>query len=139
MDLKMNDKTALVSGSTKGIGLAIATTLAAEGAHVIVNGRSESSLSTALEMIHSRVPGAQLDGFAGDLANAAVADQLVKLHPSLDILVNNLGIYEPRPFEEISDEEWLRFFEVNVLSAVRLARAQDQVEHADAKVRGQLA
>lgn len=123
MDLKMNGKTALVSGSTKGIGLAIATKLAAEGARVIVNGRSESSLSTALEKIRNAVPGAQPIGFAGDLASAAVADQLIKLYPSLDILVNNLGIYEPRPFEEISDDEWRRFFEVNVLSAVRLARA----------------
>ncbi|RII30995.1 MAG: oxidoreductase [Geobacter sp.] len=123
MDLKMNGKTALVSGSTKGIGLAIATKLAAEGARVIVNGRSESSLSAALEKIRNAVPGAQPIGFAGDLASAAVADQLIKLYPSLDILVNNLGIYEPRPFEEISDDEWRRFFEVNVLSAVRLARA----------------
>lgn len=123
MDLKMNDKTALVSGSSKGIGLAIATRLAAEGARVIVNGRSESSLTAALEKIRSAVPGAQLEGFAGDLASAAVADQLAKLHPSLDILVNNLGIYEPRSFEKISDEEWRRFFEINVLSAIRLARA----------------
>ncbi len=123
MDLKLNGKTALVSGSTKGIGLAIATALAAEGAHVIINGRSESSVAAALEKIRGTVPGAQLTGFAGDLADAATVEQLVKLHPSADILVNNLGIYEPRPFEEISDDEWRRFFEINVLSAVRLSRA----------------
>lgn len=123
MDLKLKDKLALVSGSTKGIGLAIVKALAGEGARVIVNGRSNSSIVEAVGSIRSALPGAKLEGFAGDLATAAEAEELVRRFPRVDILVNNLGIYEPRPFGEISDEEWRRFFDVNVLSAVRLSRA----------------
>jgi NAD(P)-dependent dehydrogenase (short-subunit alcohol dehydrogenase family) len=123
MDLKLRDKLALVTGSTKGIGLAIATALAVEGARVIVNGRTASSVSAALAQIHERLPEAALHGFPGDLATAAAAAQLVTLFPAVDILVNNLGIFEPKPFEEIPDEDWQRFFDVNVLSGVRLSRA----------------
>jgi NAD(P)-dependent dehydrogenase (short-subunit alcohol dehydrogenase family) len=123
MDLKLSEKLALVTGSTKGIGFAIARTLAAEGAHVIVTGRSEASVTEAMATIRRDHPIARLEGFAGDLAIAAGAAELVKRFPAVEILVNNLGIYEPRPFEEISDTEWLRMFEVNVLSAVRLSRA----------------
>ena len=123
MDLRLNAKKALVSGSTKGIGLAIATSLAREGAHVVINGRSDASVASALEQIRVSVPDAALEGFPGDLADAAEADRLLRAVPDLDILVNNLGIYGPKPFEEIPDEEWRRFFEVNVLSAVRLARS----------------
>jgi len=123
MDLKLRDKLALVTGSTKGIGLAIATALAAEGARVIVNGRSETSVAAALAQIRERVADARLEGFAGDLADAAAAAQLVTRFPAVDILVNNLGIFEPKPFEEIPDEDWQRFFDVNVLSGVRLSRA----------------
>jgi NAD(P)-dependent dehydrogenase (short-subunit alcohol dehydrogenase family) len=123
MDLKLTDKQALVTGSTKGIGLAIATALAAEGARVIVNGRSEASVATALGELRRAHPRAKLEGFAGDLATAAAAAELVRRWPDVDILVNNLGIFEPRPFEEIDDDEWRRFFDVNVLSGVRLARA----------------
>jgi NAD(P)-dependent dehydrogenase (short-subunit alcohol dehydrogenase family) len=123
MDLKLTDKRALVTGSTKGIGLAIAKGLAAEGARVIVNGRSEASVAQALEQLRRAHPGAKVEGFAGDLATAAAAAEVLRRWPELDILVNNLGIFEPRPFEEIADEEWRRFFDVNVLSGVRLSRA----------------
>jgi NAD(P)-dependent dehydrogenase (short-subunit alcohol dehydrogenase family) len=123
MDLKLRDKLALVTGSTKGIGLAIATALASEGARVIVNGRSEESVAAALAQVRKRAPEAELEGFAGDLATATAAAQLVERFPAVDILVNNLGIYEPKPFEAIPDEDWQRFFEVNVMSGVRLSRA----------------
>ncbi|MDR3580793.1 MAG: SDR family NAD(P)-dependent oxidoreductase [Oryzomonas sp.] len=123
MDLQLNGKKALISGSTKGIGLAIAIALAREGAHVVINGRSDVSLAVALEQIRNALPDAAVESFTGDLSQAGDVDRLRRQLPSLDILVNNLGIYEPKPFEEISDEEWLRFFEVNVLSGVRLARA----------------
>jgi NAD(P)-dependent dehydrogenase (short-subunit alcohol dehydrogenase family) len=122
MDLQLTDKLALVSGSTKGIGLAIATGLAREGANVIINGRSEESIDAALAKIRETLPNAKLGGFAGDLANATVVEKLVNNFPAVDILVNNLGIFEPKPFEEIPDADWQRFFDVNVLSGVRLSR-----------------
>ncbi len=121
MDLKLKGKTALVSGSTAGIGLAIATTLAREGARAIVNGRSQSSVDATVEVLRSTT-GGDVYGFAGDLSQASSAEELARRHPLVDILVNNLGIFELKPFEEISDEDWLRFFDVNVLSGVRLAR-----------------
>ena len=123
MNLKLTDKTALVSGSTKGIGFAIATGLAHEGARVIVNGRSEKSVAKAKGQIEQAVPDARIEGFAGDLSTAAAAETLLQRFPLVDILVNNLGIFEPKPFEGITDEDWRRFFEVNVLSGVRLSRA----------------
>ena len=123
MDLQLAGKLALVSGSTKGIGLAIATGLAREGANVIVNGRSEKSVSDAVVKIRQTVPNAKLESFAGDLSDAATVEKLVKQFPVIDILVNNLGIFEPKPFEQIPDDDWRRFFEVNVLSGVRLSRA----------------
>src|SRR5689334_21039957 len=123
MDLKLTGRKAFISGSTKGIGLAIATSLAREGAHVVINGRNDASVAAALELIRGAVPDAVVEGFSGDLARAAESDRLIRQLPSLDILVNNLGIYEPKPFEEIPDEDWRRFFEVNVLSGVRLSRA----------------
>jgi NAD(P)-dependent dehydrogenase (short-subunit alcohol dehydrogenase family) len=123
MNLQLSDKLALVSGSTKGIGLAIAKGLAREGARVIVNGRAAESVQGALAKVRETVPGAKLEGFAGDLSDGAVVDKLVKQFPAVDILVNNLGIFEVKPFEEASDEDWRRFFEVNVLSGVRLSRA----------------
>ncbi len=121
MDLKLKGKTALVSGSTAGIGLAIATTLAREGARAIVNGRSQSSVDATVEVLRSTT-GGDVYGFAGDLSRASSAEALARRHPHVDIVVNNLGIFEPKPFEEISDEDWLQFFDVNVLSGVRLAR-----------------
>jgi NAD(P)-dependent dehydrogenase (short-subunit alcohol dehydrogenase family) len=123
MNLELTDKTALVSGSTKGIGFAIASQLAAEGARVMVNGRSDSSVNSALEQIRKAVPEAKVEGFAGDLATATATENLLELFPAVDILVNNLGIFEPKPFAKIPDEDWRRFFEVNVLSGVRLSRA----------------
>jgi len=123
MDLKLRDKRALVTGSTRGIGQAISTALAIEGARVIINGRTEHSVSTGLEEIRRKVPEARLEGFAGDLSTAAAAAELCAGTPEVDILVNNLGIFEPKPFGQISDDDWLRFFAVNVLSGIRLSRA----------------
>lgn len=123
MDLQLVDKFALVSGSTKGIGLAIATGLAREGARTIINGRTEKSVAEALAMIQQVVPQAKLESFVGDLSDEASTVNLVKKFRAVDILVNNLGIFEPKPFEQIPDEDWRRFFEVNVLSGVRLSRA----------------
>ncbi len=123
MNLQLSDKTALVSGSSKGIGFAIASQLAAEGARVVVNGRSEQAVTDAMERIRQTTPGAKVEGFAGDLSSSEVVTALVARFPVVDILVNNLGIFEPKPFEQIPDEDWRRFFEVNVLSGARLSRA----------------
>jgi NAD(P)-dependent dehydrogenase (short-subunit alcohol dehydrogenase family) len=121
MNLDLQGKLALVSGSTAGIGRAIATSLAQEGARVIVNGREQSSVDEAVAGLKSKT-GGDVIGFAGDLSAAVVAEKLAQQHPHVQILVNNLGIFEPKPFEEIPDSDWLRFFDVNVLSGVRLAR-----------------
>ena len=121
MDLGLKGKLALVSGSTAGIGRAIAAALAKEGARVIVNGRSEPAVDKAVAELKAET-GGSLVGFAGDLADAAAAEALQRAHPDVEILVNNMGIFEPKPFEEIPDTDWVRFFEVNVLSGVRLAR-----------------
>lgn len=123
MNLLLENKLALVTGSTKGIGRAIATSLARENARVIVNGRSEKSVGEAATQIRGAVPEAKLETFAGDLSDSTTAAALVKRFPNVDVLVNNLGIFEPKPFEEIPDADWRRFFEVNVLSGVRLSRA----------------
>src|SRR6266513_666356 len=122
MDLGLKGKTAVVSGSTAGIGFAIAATLAAEGAKVVVNGRTEARVSAALAQIRQRVKNADLRGVHADLGTSAGVEMLVKQVPEADILVNNLGIFEVKAFAEISDADWLRLFEVNVLSGVRLAR-----------------
>ncbi len=121
MDLKLQGKLAVVSGSTAGIGYAIASALAAEGAQVIVNGRKQASVDEAVSRIAAET-GGRLVGFAGDLSVASVAEDLLRKHAAIDILVNNLGIFEPKPFEDIPDDDWRRFFEVNVLSGARLAR-----------------
>jgi NAD(P)-dependent dehydrogenase (short-subunit alcohol dehydrogenase family) len=121
MDLQLSKKIALVTGSTAGIGNAIAASLAREGAAVIVNGRTESAVDTAVAKMKAQT-GGDVTGFAGDLSLAAAAEDLVRRHPTVDILVNNLGIFEVRAFQEISDADWLRFFDVNVLSGARLAR-----------------
>lgn len=122
MDLGLERKLAVVSGSTAGIGFAIAAALAAEGAQVVLNGRTQERVSAALEKIHQRVPNADARGVAADLGTAAGVDKFLKQVSSADILLNNLGIFEPKPFPEISDADWLRFFEVNVLSGVRMTR-----------------
>jgi len=121
MNLELKGKLALVSGSTAGIGRAIAMTLAREGARVIINGRTKASVSDVVENLRS-ITGGDILGFAGDLSIAAIAEQVIRDYPDIQILVNNLGIFEPKPFEEIPDADWLRFFDVNVLSGVRLAR-----------------
>src|SRR5882757_8257375 len=126
MQIQLKGKRALVSGSTAGIGYAIAKGLAEAGATVIVNGRTEERVSAAIDGIRKSVPGAQLLGFAGDLSNAAVAAQLQQSRPELDIVVNNLGIFEPKGYFDIPDADWERFFNVNVLSGVRLARIYAQ-------------
>jgi NAD(P)-dependent dehydrogenase (short-subunit alcohol dehydrogenase family) len=123
MNLGLTDKTALISGSTKGIGFAIANQLAAEGARVIVNGRTEKAVIAAAEQIRQAKSDAKVEKFAGDLSTAKAVEDLLQRFPAIDILVNNLGIFEPMPFEEIPDEDWRKFFEVNVLSGVRLSRA----------------
>src|SRR5213594_218390 len=123
MNLELTDKAALVSGSTAGIGFAIANGLAREGARVIVNGRTDDRVKSAIERIRSHNAVAKLEGIAVDLGSAAGADEVVRRFPEVDVLVNNLGIFEPKPFEQISDPEWFRFFEVNVMSGVRLSRA----------------
>lgn len=121
MDLHLNGKRALVSGSTAGIGHAIAHRLAAEGARVIVNGRTQDGVDRAVAEIKSET-GGDVEGFAGDLSQAEVAEALAARFPDVRILVNNLGIFEPKPFEAIPDADWMRFFDVNVLSGVRLSR-----------------
>ncbi|MDR5754808.1 MULTISPECIES: SDR family oxidoreductase [unclassified Caballeronia] len=123
MKLNLDDKLALVSGSTKGIGYAIAVGLAQEGARVIVNGRTQKSVDEALAKLREAVPDAKVEGFAGDLAERAQVDAIAARFPAVDILVNNLGIFDPKPFEEIPDEDWQRFFDTNVMSGVRLTRA----------------
>jgi NAD(P)-dependent dehydrogenase (short-subunit alcohol dehydrogenase family) len=119
MDLQLKNKLSLVSGSTAGIGYAIAAALAAEGAKAIVNGRLQASVDDAVAKLSAGAIG-ELIGFAGDLAQATVAEKLVQAHPGVEILINNLGIFEPNAFEDISDNDWRRFYEVNVLSGFHL-------------------
>jgi NAD(P)-dependent dehydrogenase (short-subunit alcohol dehydrogenase family) len=121
MDLHLKGKLALVSGSTAGIGRAIAAALAAEGARVVVNGRRLVDVDKAVAELRAET-GGDVEGFAGDLTQAPPAEALAARFPGVEILVNNLGIFEPKPFEAIPDEDWTRFFEANVLSGVRLAR-----------------
>jgi NAD(P)-dependent dehydrogenase (short-subunit alcohol dehydrogenase family) len=118
MNLKLENKIALVTGSTKGIGFAIAQWLAAEGANVVVNGRNETAAQAAAQKI-----GGKAKGVAADVSTAAGCGDLVKKVPHVDILVNNAGIFEPKPFVEIPDADWDRFYQVNVMSGVRLTRA----------------
>jgi NAD(P)-dependent dehydrogenase (short-subunit alcohol dehydrogenase family) len=122
VDLKLKGKTALVTGSTAGIGFAIARMMAREGAQVFVNGRTQSRVDTAIEAIRSDVAAAKVDGIAADFAGAAGAETVIARLPEVDVLVNNVGIFEVKPFAEIPDADWLRFFEVNVMSGVRLSR-----------------
>jgi NAD(P)-dependent dehydrogenase (short-subunit alcohol dehydrogenase family) len=122
MDLQLTNKKALVTGSTAGIGLAIASLLAQEDAAVVVNGRSQRRVEEAVRRIMRASKDAQVTGVAADLGTKEGVDNLTSGVPAVDILVNNLGIFDPKPFPEITDEDWLRFFEVNVLSGVRLSR-----------------
>ncbi|MCQ0011289.1 SDR family oxidoreductase [Actinomadura madurae] len=122
MDIDLTGRTAFVSGSTQGIGRAIAAGLARSGATTVINGRSGKSVAEALGALRDELPGADLRGVAADVATAEGARALLAELPSADILVNNLGIFEPRPVLELDDAEWRRYFEVNVLSGVRLTR-----------------
>ena len=122
MDLGLGSHHALVTGSTAGIGFAIALGLARAGAPVTITGRTQAAIDAALARLREQVPQAKVDGVAADCATAAGAEQVFARVPEVDILVNNLGIYERKPFFEIPDADWLRLFEVNVLSGVRFAR-----------------
>ena len=122
MDLNLNGKTALVTGSTAGIGLAIAHSLAREGARVWINGRSPERVEKALQKIREATPGVRVAGVVADVGSREGAQRVCEHLDQVDILVNNLGIFEPKPFADISDDEWLRFFEVNVMSGIRLSR-----------------
>jgi len=122
MDLELRARRALVTASTDGIGFAIARGLAAESASVILNGRSAEGVEAALARLRDTVPEASAEGIAADAATAAGAEAIFARVPTVDILVNNLGIYEQKPFFDIPDGDWLRFFETNVLSGIRMAR-----------------
>jgi NAD(P)-dependent dehydrogenase (short-subunit alcohol dehydrogenase family) len=123
MNLELEGKIALVTGSTAGIGFAIARRLACEGADVIVNGRIEERVREATAKINKEVSKAKLRGIPADLGTAEGCEEVVRQLPRVDILVNNVGIFEPKPFEKITDENWEQFFAVNVMSGVRLSRA----------------
>jgi NAD(P)-dependent dehydrogenase (short-subunit alcohol dehydrogenase family) len=123
MNLELQGKKAFVSGSTAGIGLAIASRLAQEGAEVWVNGRKQERVDEAIAAIKNKLTDAKVNGIAADLGTAEGCAEVVRQLPQLDILVNNVGIFEPKPFEKISDADWEKFFTVNVLSGVRLSRA----------------
>ncbi|MBB02521.1 MAG: 3-oxoacyl-ACP reductase [Planctomyces sp.] len=122
MDLMLKDKRVLVTASSGGIGQEIARTFAAEGAEVIVNGRSQASVDSAVQSIRQSLPDARLSGLVADNGTKEGCDKTIAEYPDVDVLVNNLGIYEAADFFEIADEEWERFYEVNVLSGVRLSR-----------------
>jgi NAD(P)-dependent dehydrogenase (short-subunit alcohol dehydrogenase family) len=122
MDLGLRDRKALVSGSTAGIGFAIASGLAAEGAAVVINGRAQPRVDEAIARLRRAHPGATVSGVAANLGTADGAQRLADAVPSVDVLVNNVGIFELKPFGDITDAEWLEIFEVNVLSGVRLTR-----------------
>jgi NAD(P)-dependent dehydrogenase (short-subunit alcohol dehydrogenase family) len=118
MNIDLSGKTAVVTGSTSGIGYAIARGLAQAGAHVVVNGRDKQKVERAVVALASEVVGADIRGHAADIGTAEGCAALVKSHPHVDILVNNVGIFGPQDFFETADETWLRFFEVNVMSGV---------------------
>jgi NAD(P)-dependent dehydrogenase (short-subunit alcohol dehydrogenase family) len=122
MDLDLTGKLALVTGSTMGIGYAAALGLARMGAEVVVNGRSDASVAGAIDKIRQAVPAARLRAAPIDLTTADGCARLIAQVPAVDILVNNLGVYEPKPFFDIADADWTRMFEVNVMSGVRLTR-----------------
>ncbi len=122
MDLGLTNKQALISGSTAGIGFAIASALAAEGAAVTINGRTQKRVDEAVAKLRAAYPSARVSGVAADLGTEDGAAALLRQLPAVDVLVNNLGIFEPKPFLEIGDADWRRFFDINVLSGVRLTR-----------------
>jgi len=123
MDLDLKGKIALVTGSTAGIGFAIAKRFAVEGAEVILNGRTDERVRESIAKIDKEISGAKLRSIAADLGTAQGCDKIVREAQRVDILVNNVGIFEPKPFERITDQDWEKFFAVNVMSGVRLSRA----------------
>ncbi|CEG57576.1 SDR family NAD(P)-dependent oxidoreductase [Legionella fallonii] len=122
MDLKVHNKTALVTGSTAGIGFAIAQLLAEEGATVVINGRTPERVADAIKKIKSSYPAAKLISAPADLSDKKGIDAVIEQIPVVDILVNNFGIYEVKQFNDISDDDWLRLFNANVMSGIRLCR-----------------
>jgi NAD(P)-dependent dehydrogenase (short-subunit alcohol dehydrogenase family) len=122
VDLKLSGKVALVTGSTAGIGLSIAQSLAREGAHVYVNGRTQQRVDAAIVAIRSQAATAKVHGIAADFSDSSGANTVIAKLREVDVLVNNVGIFEPKPFADIPDADWFRFFEINVMSGVRLAR-----------------
>lgn len=123
MKIELTGKTAIVTGSTKGIGLATAKGLAEAGATVVINGRRQADVDNAMEAVNASIPSANVKGFAGDLGSAEGCHGLVEAHPDCDILVNNVGIFGPQDFFETPDEVWSQYFDVNIMSGVRLSRA----------------
>jgi len=123
MDLQLKNKKALITGSTAGIGYSIAKALANEGAEVYINGRTTERVETAVKKLKDETGNQNIKGFAVDFADSKQIDDLISQLPDVDILVNNVGIFEPKAFKEIPDADWFKFFEVNVLSGVRLSRA----------------
>src|ERR1700722_3910982 len=122
MIIDLSGKRAIVTGSTAGIGFAIACGLAQSGAAVVINGRSQASVEAATARLAAKLPRAKIEGVAADLATAEGVAALLDRAGEPDILVNNLGIFEPKPFGEITDPDWHRFFDTNVLSAIRRSR-----------------
>ncbi|GAB3166085.1 SDR family NAD(P)-dependent oxidoreductase [Telluribacter humicola] len=122
MNTQLQEKTALVTGSTGGIGFAIARHLIREGASVIINGRTQARVDEGINKLKGEYPNATVDGVAANFASADEAAVITQKFPSVDILINNVGIFEPKQFTDIPDEDWLRFYEINVLSGVRLSR-----------------
>jgi NAD(P)-dependent dehydrogenase (short-subunit alcohol dehydrogenase family) len=123
MDLQLNNKKVLVTGSTAGIGYAIAKQLANENAHVYINGRTTERVREAIKKLKAETGNQNIEGFAVDFSDIKQIDNLIKQLPDVDILVNNVGIFEPKAFKDIPDADWFKFFEVNVLSGIRLSRA----------------
>ncbi|PLY11570.1 MAG: oxidoreductase [Arcobacter sp.] len=122
MDLKIKNKTALITGSTQGIGFATALKLCEEDVNVIINGKDHKKLSTALQLLRDKFPSLTIEGYVADLKDNEGCNYLISQIPHLDILINNLGIFEPKNFEDISEKEWLHMFNVNVMSGVRLSQ-----------------
>jgi NAD(P)-dependent dehydrogenase (short-subunit alcohol dehydrogenase family) len=122
MNYHLDNKLCLVTGSTAGIGLAIATALAGEGAEVIINGRTDDRVAEAIQHIHAKHSGAKLKAFAGDLSQVENVQEVDARFQRLDVLVNNLGMYEPKPFKDITDADWQKIIEINFFSGVRLSR-----------------
>jgi NAD(P)-dependent dehydrogenase (short-subunit alcohol dehydrogenase family) len=129
VDLKLTGKVALVTGSTTGIGFAIAQSLESEGAHVYVNGRTQERVDAAIAAIRSHAAAVKVGGIAADFSGSAGGDAVIAKLPAVDVLVNNVGIFEPKPFTEIPEEDWYRFFQINVMSGVRRAT----LSHRDAQ------